>query len=83
MIRTFLPLAIVSITVASPCFAQQQADTVEMIFARADTNHDGVVTIDEWKAIGRTERGFSFVDANHDGKITPDELRAVAARLLR
>ncbi len=44
-------------------------------FAAMDTNHDGVITLDEWIGAGRHEKRFAMIDANHDGKITRDELR--------
>jgi len=40
-----------------------------------DTNHDGVISKDEWMA------QFDKLDANHDGKITADEMQA--ARQMR
>jgi opacity protein-like surface antigen len=45
-------------------------------FDAMDTNHDGFITLDEWKAAGRSDERFAEIDANHDGKITRDELRA-------
>ena len=40
---------------------------------------DGALSLEEWKAAGRRDRGFAMIDADHDGKVTPDELRAAAA----
>jgi hypothetical protein len=45
-------------------------------FEAMDANHDGFITLDEWKAAGRREERFAQIDADHDGKITREELRA-------
>ena len=55
-------------------------DPVQAMFDKADANRDGVLTLEEWKAAGRRERGFSMIDADRDGKLTPEELRAAAAK---
>lgn len=44
------------------------------MFKEVDTNNDGSISQDEWKAKG--EKMFGEIDANHDGKITPDEMKA-------
>lgn len=54
-------------------------DKLQQLFAKADQNKDGMITLDEWKAAGRRERGFRLIDANHDGKMTLEELRGAAA----
>lgn len=66
--------------VPAPAPAASPTERGAEMFAKADTNGDGVLTLDEWKAAGRRERGFAFIDADHDGKVTPDELKAAAAR---
>ena len=50
------------------------------MFVKADTNHDGVLSLDEWKAAGRRERGFGMIDTNGDGKVTSAELKAAMAK---
>ncbi|WP_420383269.1 hypothetical protein [Novosphingobium sp.] len=45
-------------------------------FDAMDANHDGFVTLDEWKAAGRREDRFAQFDANHDGRITREEMKA-------
>lgn len=64
---------------ASAQSAQPAPGAAQKIFEKADTNHDGMLSLEEWKAAGRRERGFQIIDANHDGQITPDELQAAAA----
>jgi hypothetical protein len=58
----------------------QTPEQIEAQFKQMDTNHDGVVTKDEWLAAGRGERGFTRFDQKGDGKITLDEMKAVAAQ---
>ena len=50
-------------------------------FDAMDTNHDGFITLDEWKAAGRREERFAEIDADHDGKITREELRAFMEKM--
>jgi hypothetical protein len=42
---------------------------------RADANHDGTVTLDEYHAMSAAM--FARLDANHDGTVTPEELQAM------
>ena len=51
-----------------------------MMMRMADTNHDNVITRDEFMAAERAH--FDKVDTNHDGKITPEERRA-AMKMMR
>ncbi len=44
------------------------------MFKEADTNDDGFLSKDEWKAKG--DKMFSEIDTNNDGKISPDEMKA-------
>lgn len=43
--------------------------------ARIDSNHDGVISKDEFIAykMKRVEKGFNRLDANHDGKVSKEE----------
>ena len=43
-----------------------------MTFQKLDTNHDGVISKDEFNAFN--EGHFQSLDANHDGKLTPNEV---------
>jgi hypothetical protein len=55
------------------------------LFAQADANGDGSLTLDEFKtfkhlvAEKRTELMFQKLDANSDGKVTLDEINAARA----
>lgn len=42
----------------------------------ADTNHDGLISREEAKALPRIAEQFDAIDANKDGLISPEELRA-------
>jgi hypothetical protein len=47
-------------------------DTLAIWFARADANHDGILTAAEMES--DAERFFARLDSDHDGEIDPDEL---------
>lgn len=65
----------------------QQRRLAQMM--RADTDHDGRISLQEWTASrpqgrGDPERQFARMDANHDRYLTPDEINALlAARFAR
>lgn len=59
---------------AAPAAAQQRNN---MRFQAMDTNHDGVITRDEWRG---NDRSFRNHDWNGDGKLSGDEVRAGAQR---
>lgn len=48
-----------------------------------DTDHDGKVTLSEFKAMETTRinRMFARMDTNRDGKITPAEMQAMRERM--
>jgi Ca2+-binding EF-hand superfamily protein len=55
----------------------------EEILKKLDTNNDGKISLDEWKASPRNQKDparaqemFNKLDANHDGFITLEELKA-------
>ncbi|WP_448205958.1 hypothetical protein [Azospirillum sp. sgz302134] len=45
-------------------------------FQALDTNHDGVVDLQEWKAAGRKETSFNRIDADHSGTVTQAEMKS-------
>ncbi len=51
----------------------------EWMFAAADANGDGRVTMQEANALAL--RHFDMMDRNHDGQITPDEHRPMHGRM--
>lgn len=52
-----------------------------LIVEKFDTNKDGAVTIEEWRAVEGTEddKGFKQRDPDHDGRVTLAEARQMAA----
>jgi Ca2+-binding EF-hand superfamily protein len=46
------------------------------LFARYDTNHDGVIERSEVGTDRKALKRFDAADLNHDGVVTPDEARA-------
>jgi hypothetical protein len=49
------------------------------LFAMADANHDGRVSLQEAEAVALAR--FDRMDLNHDGKLTPDERRQARERM--
>ena len=51
-------------------------------FTKADTDKDGKLSLEEFKAVGKdpvkAEAKFQKADANKDGFVTPEELKAGA-----
>jgi hypothetical protein len=62
--------------------APQPASQPGKFFDTVDTNKDGVLTQQEWKASGRDPRGFAMMDANSDGKVTRAEGQAFMAKMM-
>ncbi len=57
--------------------------TPEEMLKRLDTNQDGKISLEEWKASPRSQKDpsraeemFKKLDTNHDGVITLEELKA-------
>src|SRR5206468_1081586 len=72
----FLVAAAVMMTQAPPQKPLARADLIKNInthFQTIDTNHDGKVSPDEFRAADVTK--FDKLDLNHDGIVTPDEAR--------
>ncbi|MFZ4542270.1 MAG: EF-hand domain-containing protein [Rickettsiales bacterium] len=54
--------------------AGQPAGPGAHMFKENDTNNDGAISKDEWRAKG--DKMFSETDTNNDGKLTPEEMKA-------
>jgi Ca2+-binding EF-hand superfamily protein len=52
-----------------------RAGFAQQMFAKADLNHDGRVSLQE--ATQAALQHFDAADANHDGTLSPDEMRAM------
>lgn len=77
-------LATLPITSAQAQTANTPApDQARASFDQVDANKDGALTLEEWKAAGRRERGFRMIDTDRDGKVTPAELQAAMAKYNR
>jgi len=46
---------------------------------KMDSNHDGVVDLNEFVAAGGTEEDFNKYDVDHDGDIDDADIAAIAA----
>lgn len=63
----------------SPAQAQAPAETspaVAQALAQYDSDKDGKISLAEWTAAGRQERGFVRFDTNADGFMVEAELQA-------
>ncbi len=79
---------VVILALAAPALAQnppQPGDgmatkkyKVVSFTAKVDTNRDGAMTKDEWKAAGLIDLPFNACDSNKDGKITVEEMGVCA-----
>lgn len=79
---TFAPLAQAqTVTPQAATEIERHRGGAARSFDAMDTNRDGFVTLDEWKAAGRREERFNEIDANHTGKITRDDLRAYVMKM--
>lgn len=72
--RSILPLAGLALLILGslPAFAQIERPDPAELFAQADTNHDGVVSRQEFLA-ARAAR-FHKLDRNHDGYLTDADI---------
>ena len=59
---------------AIPTPSQGEAQKGRKMFEENDTNKDGSISKDEWRARG--DKMFSETDTNGDGKLTQDETKA-------
>jgi len=63
---------------ARPAGSEPPAELSEADFARIDSNHDGVITREEWALTGRDTQIFVKGDVNFDGKLTLREFLQLA-----
>lgn len=85
-------IAVVALMTSGGAFAQGQGPTSQdraaapahdpnLGFQSIDRDRDGHISLAEWQAAGRQERGFRFMDANGDGRLTQDEFTAGLQRV--
>ena len=84
MLARLFAVSVVALVVAPAAFAAEGKKTPDpaKIFARKDTNSDGSLTLDEFKAgmkdnaLDKADRRFKKIDSNSDGKLSLDEFKA-------
>lgn len=78
MKRSLTTLSLVLALAAGTAYAvdapQEGAQEHGHMLKETDTNNDGAVSKDEWRAKG--DKMFSEIDANGDSKISTDEMKA-------
>ncbi len=97
MMKSTLFFALAALTAAPGAFAQTATEPSTTApdkagehkhgggprgFDAMDADHDGFVTLDEWKAAGRREERFYQIDTAHTGKITREQLRAFREKMM-
>ena len=71
-----------SFAAAAPGEGKKNPPDPAKVFARKDTNKDGLLTLDEFKTgmkdkqLERAPQRFKTIDANGDGKVSMDEFKA-------
>jgi Ca2+-binding EF-hand superfamily protein len=67
---------------------KEQIDKIKATFGKFDANHDGFLSLEEWKTFMKAKlgdekynskeakliAGFHSTDKNHDGKVSLDEI---------
>ena len=89
--KLFFAVAAVSLVSLTMAWGQDQKAgeehgprrSPEEMLKKLDTNNDGKISLEEWKASPRSQKDpahaeemFKKLDTNHDGFITLDELKA-------
>lgn len=72
-IHPVLACALLVVVPHATCAAQTLPDTAEGRFKALDTNHDGVVSRDEYESTA----AFAAMDTDHNSRISPAELEKV------
>ena len=71
-----------SFAVAAPGEGKKNPPDPAKVFARKDTNKDGLLTLDEFKTgmkdkqLERAPQRFKTLDTSRDGKVSLDEFKA-------
>jgi Ca2+-binding EF-hand superfamily protein len=73
----FKPAAGLAMSLVFCSFIASAQSPQTIRFAEMDTNHDGVITRDEWRG---SDQSFRVHDWNHDGVLSGDEVRIGAWR---
>jgi hypothetical protein len=73
------PILLLALFAATPLCAQAAPATPPAggpaaFFAKADTDKNGTLSLAEWEAAGRRERGFKLLDTDSSGSMTQAEL---------
>jgi Ca2+-binding EF-hand superfamily protein len=75
-------LGSIALSVQAQPLRQRAERRAQMAFERMDTNKDGKISLDEWKAAHpndqNAEAQFKKLDANGDGFLTKEEFQAAA-----
>ncbi len=89
MLRCLFVAAIALEFVANPASAEDKGKKKGKVdaFAQMDTNKDGFISLEEFKArpgkklAKNPERAFKAMDTNKDGQISREELKAALEKL--
>jgi len=81
--RLFASLSVVLVVVSAAVAAEgKKGPDPAKVFARKDTNTDGALTLEEFKAgmkdkaLDNADKRFRKIDADSDGKLTLEEFKA-------
>lgn len=66
-------LAVLSALAASSAMAEPQGKAAPASFRDYDSNRDGMVSQEEFRALGGDEQAFLEADANRDNKLSSEE----------
>lgn len=66
-------LAVLGALAAGTAFAEPATKATPSSFRDYDSNADGIVTLEEFRALGGDEQAFLKADANRDNKLSSEE----------